>query len=152
MIKKEVDEIETESSRNSVITQHKKFKKTISLNSCFGSSDLGQMTGFIARYITKKLPGVFMRCPVALFPEVEGPSQVLLYDDFNITIDGCKFRCIKRTFEKAGLKVDLSYALDEDFDLPKNKGPDFDEETMKKIAEKIVLDIKKLQKENNLSQ
>ena len=37
-----------------------------------------------------------------------------------------KARCLKKTFEKAGIKVDLSYALDEDFALTKDEGPDFD--------------------------
>ncbi len=139
--KKPIAEIKTDSARKTIITQHEKFGKTISVNGCFGSSDIGQMTGFIAREIVKKIPNAFMRCPLALYPEVEGPTQVLLHDDFNVVIDGCKDRCLKKTFEKAGLKVDLSYALDEDFGLPKNKGPDFDEAKMKEIAEKIIKDI-----------
>jgi len=141
--KKSVDEIKTESAKKTITTQHAKFGKTISVNGCFGSSDIGQMTGFIAREIVKRIPNAFMRCPLALYPEVEGPSQVLLHDDFNVVIDGCKDRCLKKTFERAGLKVDLSYALDEDFGLPKNKGPDFDEEKMKEIAEIIIQDIEK---------
>ncbi len=146
--KKPIAEIKTDSARKTIITQHEKFGKTISVNGCFGSSDIGQMTGFIAREIVKKIPNAFMRCPLALYPEVEGPTQVLLHDDFNVVIDGCKDRCLKKTFEKAGLKVDLSYALDEDFGLPKNKGPDFDEAKMKEIAEKIIKDIEeKLLKE-----
>lgn len=59
------------------IQQHKKFDKTISVDGCFGSSNIGQKAGFIAREIVKKIPNAFMRCPVALFPEVEGPTQLL---------------------------------------------------------------------------
>ena len=139
--KKPMKEIKTESAKLTITTQHEKFGKTISVNGCFGSSDIGQMTGFIAREIVKRIPNAFMRCPLALYPEVEGPIQVLLHDDFNVVIDGCKDRCLKRTFETAGLKVDLSYALDKDFGLSKNKGPDFDEEKMRDITEKIIRDI-----------
>ncbi len=139
--KKPLDEIKTEDAKKTIIEMHNKFGKTISVNGCFGSSDIGQMTGFIAREIVKRIPNAFMRCPLALYPEIEGPTQVLLYDDYNVVIDGCKARCLKKTFEKAGIKVDLSYALDEDFGLTKSAGPDFDEEKMKEIAEKIIKDI-----------
>ena len=142
--KKPVEEIQTESAKKSVVMQHKKFGRTIGINSCFGSSDLGQMTGAIPRKIVKEIPGTFMRCPLALWDEIEGPSQVLLYDDYQVTIDGCKERCLKRTLEKANVKVDLSYALDEDFGLEKKQGPDYDEETMLKMAEKIKADIMNL--------
>ncbi len=141
IVKKPVEEIKTASAKKTIKTQHEKFGITISGNGCFGSSDIGQMTGFIAREIVKRIPNAFMRCPLALYPEVEGPTQVLLHDDFNVVIDGCKDRCLKKTYEKAGLKIHLSYALDEDFGLPKNKGPDFDETKMKEIAEKIIKDI-----------
>ncbi len=142
MDKKPLEEIKMGSAKETIINQHKKFGKTISVNGCFGSSNIGQMTGFIAREIVKAIPNAFMRCPIALYPEVEGPSQVLLYDDFNVVIDGCRGCCLKKTFEKAGLKVDLSYALDEDFGLEKSSGPDFDENKMMEIADKIVGDIK----------
>lgn len=142
--KKPIEEIKTESARKTIITQHEKFGKTISVNGCFGSSNLGQITGFAAREIVKRIPGTFMRCPIALFPEVEGPSQVLLYDDFNVTIDGCKARCLKKTLEKAGLKVHLSYALDEDFGLEKKPGPDYDEKAVAMVAERIIQDIERL--------
>ncbi len=141
--KKLVDEIKTDSARNTIINQHKKFGKTISVNGCFGSSDIGQMSGFIAREIVKAIPNAFMRCPIAFYPEIEGPSQVLLHDNFNVVIDGCKAKCLKKTMEKAGLNVDLSYTIDDDFGLPKNKGPDFDEKKMKEIASKIISDINK---------
>ena len=38
--KKPVEEIKTDSARNTVINQHKKFGKTISVNGCFGSSNI----------------------------------------------------------------------------------------------------------------
>ena len=98
MKKEPVEEIKTDSSRNTIINQHKKFGKTISVNGCFGSSNIGQKAGFIVREIVKRIPNAFMRCPVALFPEVEGPEKKL--------------------------------------------GPEFDEEKMKEIAEKIIKDIK----------
>jgi len=151
MKKKPVDQIKTESAKNTIITQHEKFGKTISVNGCFGSSNIGQMTGFIAREIVKEIPNAFLRCPIALFPEVEGPSQVLYYDDFQVTIDGCKAKCLAKTIEKGGLKVDLSYALDEDFGLEKLKGPDFDEQKMKEIAAIIIEDIKKLNTESQIN-
>lgn len=148
MKKKPVEQILTESAKKTIITQHEKFGKTISVNGCFGSSNIGQMTGFIAREIVKEIPNAFMRCPLALHPEIEGPSHVLLYDDFQVAIDGCKSKCLAKTLEKDGLKVDLSYALDEDFGLEKLKGPDFDEQKMKEIAAIIIEDIKKLNTES----
>jgi len=141
MKKKPVEEIKTEPARNTIINQHKKFGKTISLNGCFGSSNIGQKAGFIAREIVKKIPNAFMRCPIAAYPEIEGPTQVLLYDDFHVIIDGCKLRCLAKSYEKLGLKVSLNYALDEHFSCEKKPGPNFDEEKMKEIADKIIKDI-----------
>ncbi len=140
--KKPVAQIKAESARNTIINQHKKFGKTIGVNGCFGSSNLGQKTGFIAREIVKEIPNAFMRCPLAIYSEVDGPTQVMLYDDYQITIDGCQSKCLKKTLEKAGIKIDLSYALDEHFACEKKPGPDFDKEKMKKIAKKIIKDIK----------
>jgi len=142
--RKPLEKIQTESARKVIQAQHEQFGRTIAISSCFGSSDIGQMTGFIARQFVKEIPNAFMRCPLALWPEVEGPTQVLLYDNFQVVIDGCKDRCLKKTFEKAGIKVDLSYALDEDFHLEKGFGPDFDEQRMREIAEQIRRDIENL--------
>lgn len=50
------------------------------------------MSGFIPREMVKDIPNAFMRCPLAIFPEIEGPSQVLLYDDYQVVIDGCEAR------------------------------------------------------------
>ena len=145
-IRKPVDEIVTESARKTVRMQNEKFGRTIGLNGCFGSSDLGQMTGFIPRALVKEIPNAFMRCPLALWPEVEGATQVLLHDDYQVVIDGCKERCLLKTLQKAGVEVDLAYALDEDFGLEKAAGPDFDESVMERGAEKIKKDIQELAK------
>lgn len=59
-----------------------------------------------------------------------------------MVIDGCNERCLAKTYEKLGLKVNLSYALNEHFSCEKKPGPDFDEEKMKEIAEKIIEDIR----------
>ncbi len=145
MKKKNIEEIESPSAKKAILGGHEKFGKTISVNGCFGSSDLGQMTGFLAREIRNKIPNAFMRCPLAFYPEVEGPSQVLLHDDYNITIDGCSDRCLAKTLEKAGMTVHLSYALDEDFGLEKHPQPaEFAQETMLKVSEKIIRDIQEL--------
>jgi len=143
MKKKPVEEISNPDAVNAITNQHKKFGKTIGINGCFGSSNIGQMTGFIARKIVQEIPSAFMRCPIALLPEVEGPSQVMLYDDYQVVIDGCKGKCLALSYEKVGLPVDLQYTLDEDFSLEKKPGPDFDEEKMNQIAEHIILDIQK---------
>lgn len=144
MEKKPVQEIKMEPAKKTIIAQHEQFGKTIGVNGCFGSSNLGQMTGFIPRDIVKAVPNAFMRCPLALYPEIEGPSQVILYDDYQVVIDGCEARCLKKALEKAGVKVDLSYLLDEDFGLEKKPGPDFDQEKMAEITQKIIADIQKL--------
>ena len=140
--KKPIEQIQPESAKDTIVNQHKKFGKIIGVNGCFGSSNLGQKTGFIAREIVKAIPNAFMRCPLAIHPQVDGPIQVMLYDDYQVTIDGCKAKCLKKTLEKAGIKVDLAYALDEHFSCEKNPGPDFDEKKMEEIAAKIIKDIK----------
>lgn len=140
-IKKPVDQIQADAARKTVIAQHQKFGTTIGIDGCFGSSNIGQESGFIARELVKRIPNAFMRCAIALFPGVEGPTQVLLHDDYHVVIDGCKARCLAKTYEKAGLSVTLSYALDEDFGAEKQPGPDFDEERVQAIAEKIIHDI-----------
>jgi uncharacterized metal-binding protein len=143
MKKISVEEIKMDTARNTIINQHSKFGKTIGVNGCFGSSDLGQMTGFIAREIVKAIPNAFMRCPLALTPEIEGPSQVLFHDDFQVTIDGCQAQCLVKTLQKAAIKPDLSYSIDTDFKLEKRPGPDFDEAKMQEISAFIISDIKK---------
>ncbi len=144
MKKKPVAQIENPDAAQTITNQHKKFGKTIGVNGCFGSSNIGQMTGFIARKIVREIPYAFMRCPIALYPEVEGPSQVMLYDEYQVVIDGCKGKCLALTYEKAGLGVDLHYVLDKDYDLEKKPGPDFDEEKMNDIADHIIQDIKNM--------
>jgi len=139
-----VQEIRMEMAKKTITNQHEQFGKTIGVNGCFGSSNLGQMSGFIPRDVVRAIPNAFMRCPLALFPEIEGPSQVLLYDDYQVVIDGCEARCIKKALEKVGVKVDLSYALDEDFKLDKKPGPDFDQAKMSEITQRIIADIEKL--------
>jgi len=149
-VRKPVEEIVTEPARKTVKMQHEKFGRTIGINGCFGSSNIGQMTGFISRALVKEIPNAFMRCPLALWPEVEGATQVLLYDDYQVVIDGCSERCLLKTLEKAGVKVDLAYALDEDFGLEKAPGPDFDEQEMLKVAARIKHDIEKLVEQKEL--
>lgn len=141
MDKKPVEQIKMETAKKTIKAQHEQFGKTIGINGCFGSSNLGQMSGFIPREIVRAIPNAFMRCPLALFPEIEGPSQVLLYDDYQVVIDGCEARCLKKALEKVGVKVDLSYALDEDFNLDKKPGPDFDQEKMAEITQRIMTDM-----------
>lgn len=137
-----VEQIKTIPAKNAIIKLHEKFGKTIGVNTCFGSSNIGQMSGFIAREIVKTIPNAFMRCPIALYPNIEGPTQVILYDDYQVVIDGCKARCLKKTMETAGIKVDLSYAIDEDFGVEKDSTIEFDEKKMKEIAQKIISDIR----------
>lgn len=144
MDKKPVQDIKMENAKKSILTQHEQFGKTIGVNGCFGSSNLGQMSGFIPREIVRAVPNAFMRCPLALYPEIEGPSQVILYDDYQVVSDGCEARCLKKALEKAGVKVDLSYVLDEDFGLEKKPGPDFDEKKMAEIVARILKDMEKL--------
>ena len=144
MKKKPVDRIKNPDAVKAITNQHKKFGRTVGINGCFGSSNIGQMSGFIARKIVKEVPGTFMRCPIALYPEVEGPSQVMLHDDFQVVIDGCKGRCLALSYEKFGLVVDLHYVLDEDFGLEKKPGPDFDEQKMNEIADRMIQDIKNM--------
>lgn len=72
---------------------------------------------------------------------MKGPTQVLLHDDCQVVIDGCEARCLLKTLQKAGIEVDLSYALDEDFGLEKGPGPEFDEQEMLEVAERIKRDL-----------
>ncbi|MGO8683506.1 MAG: putative zinc-binding protein [Thermoleophilia bacterium] len=137
-----VADISNEAAKMTIANQHQKFGKTIGVNSCFGSSNIGQASGFIAREIVKAIPAAFMRCPLALDPDIEGPTQVLLYDDYQVTIDGCNELCLAKTLEKRDIKMDLRYTLDDDFGWQKEPGPDFDEQKMQQIAQQIIADIK----------
>ena len=140
-----VEQVKNPGSRKSIIEGHKKFGETISINGCNGSSDLGQLTSAVANRIRDIVPNAFVRCPYALYPEVEGPSQTLLYDNFQIVLDGCKERCLKKTLEKAGIKVDLAYAMDEDFGFDKHPQPaKFTEEQVEIVVQRILKDIEKL--------
>ena len=145
MLKKPIEEIKTPSAVKAITMGHEKFGKTIGVNACNGSSDLGQLSSAASNLIRDKVPNAFTRCPYALYPEVEGPGQTLMYDDYQITIDGCKERCLAKTLEKAGVKVDLSYALDEDFGLEKHPQPaKYSEADLQKVVDKIVQDVQKL--------
>ena len=145
MEKKNVKEIIAQSAVKAITNRKAVFDKLISINGCNGSSDLGQLTSAVSNLVRDKVPNAFVGCPYALFPEVEGPSQVLLHSDHHIILDGCKDRCLAKTMEKAGFKVDLSYAMDEDFGLVKHPQPEkFKEEDLIRVADKIIEDIKKL--------
>lgn len=145
MKKKPLEEIKTKSAVKSIKGGHAKFGETISVNGCNGSSDLGQLASAVANYIRDIVPNAFVRCPYALYPEIEGPGQTLLYDDYQIVLDGCKERCLTKTFEKAGVKVDLSYAMDEDFGFEKHPQPaKFTEDQIEIVVQRIVEDIKRL--------
>ena len=148
MQKKPIEEIKTPSAVKSITMGHEKFGKTIGVNGCNGSSDLGQLSSVASNLIRDEVPNAFVRCPYALYPEVEGPGQTLMYDDYQITIDGCKERCLAKTLEKAGIKVDLSYALDEDFGLEKHPQPaKYSKEDLEKVVKKIVEDVEKLKED-----
>ncbi len=143
--KKEIHEIETPSAKKVLTKRKQAFEKVISVNGCNGSSDLGQLTSAVANAIRDKVPNAFVACPYSLFPEVEGPSQVLLHSDHHIVIDGCGDRCLTRTLERAGLKVDLSYAMDEDFGFEKHPQPaKFTQEQLDIVVKKITEDINNL--------
>ena len=150
MEKKKIDDIIAKNAVKAITNRKKVFDKLISINGCNGSSDLGQLTTAASNLVRDKVPNAFVGCPYALFPEVEGPSQVLLHSDHHVIIDGCKDRCLTKTMEKAGLKVDLSYALDEDFSLEKHPQPaKFKESDLKAVTDKITEDIKKLDLHRN---
>ena len=142
--KKEIHEIKAPSAKKVLTMRKQTFEKVISVNGCNGSADLGQLTSAAANAIRDRIPNAFVACPYSLFPEVEGPSQVLLHSDHHVVIDGCGERCLTRSLEHAGLKVDLSYAMDEDFGLEKHPQPaKFKEEDLIRVGDKIIEDIKK---------
>ncbi len=143
--KKEIHEIQAPSAKK-VLTKRKQiFDKTISVNGCNGSADLGQLTTAAANAIRDKIPNAFVACPYSLFPGVEGPSQVLLHSDHHVVLDGCKEHCLTKTMQKAGLRVDLSYAMDEDFGFEKHGQPaKFTDEQLKIVVDRVVEDMKKL--------
>jgi len=62
MKKKPLEKIKIKNARNIIMNQHKKFDKTISVNKCFGSSNIRQKARFIAREIVKQIPNAFMIC------------------------------------------------------------------------------------------
>jgi len=116
-------------------------KKNTGLCVCFGGSNTGQMTGFIARELNKKV-GAGIMCPAGFAPDLKPVMDKLNAQDAIIAVDGCPVGCVKKTLEMIGMTPDRYYDLVGDFGIEKKPGLDFSEDDMKGVVGRIMSDIK----------
>jgi uncharacterized metal-binding protein len=96
---------------------------------CSGASDVGEIADLVARRLRDK--GVAgMSCLAGVGAELSGYVQSAIGTDMNITIDGCKTACAKKTLERIGVKP-TSYILT-GFGLVKGETP---------VTDKIIAEI-----------
>jgi uncharacterized metal-binding protein len=97
--------------------------------SCAGSADVGE----IADRVTRRLRDegyARMTCLAGIGAGLSGYVQSAKGADMNITIDGCKTACAKKTLEKIGVQP-TSYVLT-DMGLVKGETP---------VTEKIIAEM-----------
>jgi uncharacterized metal-binding protein len=96
---------------------------------CSGASDVGEIADLVARRLRDK--GVAgMSCLAGVGAGLSGYVQSAKGADMNITIDGCKTACAKKTLERIGVKP-TSYILT-GFGLVKGETP---------VTDKIIAEI-----------
>lgn len=103
---------------------------------CSGSADVGEIADKVARKL-KKEGHSKMTCLAGVGAGLSGYVQSAKGADFNITVDGCKTACAKKTVEKIGVKP-ISYILT-DMGLVKGETP-VTETLIAQICEKIKND------------
>jgi len=87
---------------------------------CSGSSDVGEIADKVARKLSKEGVGK-MTCLAGLGAGLSGFIESAKSADVNITIDGCKVHCAKKSLEKVSTKT--KFFVLTDFGLEKNKTP-----------------------------
>jgi uncharacterized metal-binding protein len=96
---------------------------------CSGAADVGEIADRVARRLRTD-GGAPMNCLAGIGAGLSGYVQSAKGVDVNITIDGCKIGCAKKTLEKIGV-TPISYILT-DMGLVKGETP---------ITEKIIVQI-----------
>jgi uncharacterized metal-binding protein len=97
--------------------------------SCSGAADVGEIADRVARKLRAD-GSARMTCLAGISAGLAGYVQSAKGADVNITIDGCKTACAKKTLEKIGV-TPASYILT-DFGLVKGETP---------VTEKIITDM-----------
>jgi len=96
---------------------------------CSGASDVGEIADRVARKLRDE--GIAqMTCLAGVGAELSGYVQSAKGTNINITIDGCKTACAKKTLERIGVKP-TSYILT-GFGLVKGETP---------VTDKIITEI-----------
>ncbi len=115
--------------------------------SCSGSSDVGEITDKVARKLSKEKIGQ-MTCLAGIGAGLSGFIESAKSADFNITIDGCKTQCSKKSLDKINVEA-KSFVLTE-LGLEKNKTP-VNEKVIEIIFKKIKKEVDKIsdEKSNN---
>ena len=105
---------------------------------CSGAADVGEIADRVARRL--RADGVApMSCLAGVSAGLSGYVQSVKGVDVNITIDGCKTACAKKTLEKIGV-TPISYILT-GFGLVKGETP---------VVEKIIIEMcKKIKSAND---
>lgn len=70
--------------------------------SCSGGSDVGEISDKVSRKLSKEGIGK-MTCLAGIGAGISGFIESAKGTDVNITIDGCKVQCAKRSLEKLGI-------------------------------------------------
>ncbi|MCD6453708.1 MAG: putative zinc-binding protein [Candidatus Aminicenantes bacterium] len=122
-------------------------KKNYTVVGFIGRSNVGQMSARLAIELDKMFSNVNIRCLPALSGDASPAKDKFFEDDGIIVIDGCKLRCISKTLKNYGLgdKIVRHYVLDEDFQIEKTPGLNYDEDVFNKVLEKIANDLRKLE-------
>lgn len=94
--------------------------ETILIYSCSGAADVGEIADHVAREL-RAHGSARMRCLAGISAGLSGYMQSAKGADVNITIDGCKTACARKTLEKIGV-TPTSYILT-DMGLIKGESP-----------------------------
>ena len=104
---------------------------------CDGAASVGQVGNQVARNLTNRGIGARMCCTAAVGAGSEPHVNIGKNAKHVIVINGCANKCASKIMEQRGVKVDHEYTISE-MEVKKVPTLDFDEEDVKRIAEKIA--------------
>lgn len=113
---------------------------------CDGASSVGQIGHEVAVKLTKENPkSARMCCITAVAAGSKIHVGIAEKARRLIVINGCQLECASKVIRSRGIKPDYEITVAKE-GIKKLPSLDFDEEDVKKIAEKIVKDLSKLKK------
>ena len=113
---------------------------------CDGASSVGQIGHEVAVKLTKENPeSARMCCITAVAAGSKIHVGIAEKARRLIVINGCQLECASKVVKSRGIEPDYEITVAKE-GIKKLPSLDFDEEDVKKIAEKIVKDLSKLKK------